>query len=413
VDDGDSVWDTPRRAWWGSRRLLGASWVSLLALGALTLVLASVSTNPGIGLFLIPVIVRVNRRVATIERRRVGRLLGTTITYRYPPLLDPGKPPPAGALRRWLAMMGQAFGQRTTYQEVGWVAVQALLGPLLLAAALGFWALAIAGALAPLYWLVVPGTSPGWLTLTAVVPVAVLGMWSLPAVATGQARLSAKLLAEPAAVRLAARVAELTATRAGALAAHGAELRRIERDLHDGTQAQLAAIALQLGLAERRLTADPDLAATLIRRARENAEIAMGELRGLVRGLYPPILIDRGLGEAVRGLTARNAIETTANIQMPRRLPAAIEAAAYFAVAEALANVTKHSKAKRATVALHLDDERLLVEITDNGSGGADETAGTGLSGIRRRVAAFDGSLDLSSPPGGPTRLVISLPTPG
>ncbi|MBT8226349.1 MAG: sensor histidine kinase, partial [Dactylosporangium sp.] len=266
----------------------------------------------------------------------------------------------------------------------------------------------------PLGWWLSGGSGLVALGMPVVMaPMAALALWSLPVLALGQARLSAALLTEPASARLAARVAELTESRAGALAVHGAELRRIERDLHDGAQAQLVALALRLGLAERRLSSDPDLVKKLVREAREGAETAMTELRGLVRGLYPPVLADRGLAEAVGALAARSPLPVAVELGTLRQLPAAVEAAAYFTVAEALTNIAKHARAATARIVLGRDHDFLVLEIHDDGIGGADESRGTGLCGIRRRVSAFDGRLVVCSPFGGPTVLTVHLPCAG
>jgi signal transduction histidine kinase len=230
--------------------------------------------------------------------------------------------------------------------------------------------------------------------------------------ATAQARLSARMLAEPVQARLSARLVELVESRAGALAVHSAELRRIERDLHDGAQARLVSIALRLALAERRMDSDPAFAAGLVRQAREGAEEATGELRDLIRGLYPPLLADRGLVTAVEALAARSPVPVavTVDARTAERLPAAVESAAYFAVSEALTNIARHSGAGQATLDLSLDEDRLVIAVADDGTGGADESRGTGLCGIRRRVTAFDGQFSLTSPAGGPTVLTIRLP---
>ncbi|GIM93169.1 histidine kinase [Paractinoplanes toevensis] len=400
------------RACLGSRQLLSGGPTALLALVAFVLTAAALASSPPLGALLLPVAATANRKVATRERRRVGRLLGTPVEYRYAPLLDAATPAGHGYARRWLTIIVRTLAARSTYQDAAWTAVHGLLGTALIALVPALWAAAIAAVAAVPFWLFVPGTSAAWLLPTALAPVTLLVLRSLPTFAHAQARLSARMLAEPAQARMSARLVELAETRAGALAAHSAELRRIERDLHDGAQARLVSIALRLALAERRMTSDPVLAADLVGQAREGAEAAMGELRDLIRGLYPPILADRGLVTAVEALAARSPVPVTVTVdaRTAERPPAAVEAAAYFGVSEALANVAKHSGAGQATLGLVLDDDRLVIVVTDDGTGGADESRGTGLSGIRHRVAAFDGSLALSSPAGGPTVLTIRLP---
>jgi signal transduction histidine kinase len=212
----------------------------------------------------------------------------------------------------------------------------------------------------------------------------------------------------PREVELAARVDQLTRTRMGALDVQAAELRRIERDLHDGAQARLVALSMQLGRAEERLEDRPEVA-DLVRQAREEASAAIGELRDLARGIAPPVLADRGLPAAVEALGKRAQIPVTVEARIMRRPLPVVETAAYFVVAESLTNAAKHAGGAAATVQLYDEADRLLVEVRDEGPGGADAT-GTGLMGLRHRVAALDGTLSVSSPPGGGTTVRAVLP---
>ncbi|HXS45281.1 MAG TPA: histidine kinase [Solirubrobacteraceae bacterium] len=207
---------------------------------------------------------------------------------------------------------------------------------------------------------------------------------------------------------LADRVDVLTRTRRGALDVQAAELRRIERDLHDGAQARLVALSMQLGRAEERLADQPEVA-DLVRRARGEASAAIAELRDLARGIAPPVLADRGLAAAVEALARRSPMPVTVVATIDRRPPPVLETAAYFVVAEALTNVAKHGAGARARVAMALDDERLVVEVTDDGPGGADPGGG-GLGGLRGRVAALDGTLTVTSPTGAGTTIRAELP---
>ena len=186
------------------------------------------------------------------------------------------------------------------------------------------------------------------------------------------------------------------------------ELRRIERDLHDGAQARLVALSMQLGRAEERLADRPETAA-LVRQAREEATAAIAELRDLARGIAPPVLADRGLEAAVRSLAARStaAVEVTADL--PGRLPPVVETAAYFVVAESLTNVVKHTPGATARITLHQDGGMLVVEVIDDGPGGADPSGG-GLTGLRQRVEALDGRLEVQSVPGEGTVVWAVLP---
>ncbi|MGH9278891.1 MAG: sensor histidine kinase [Acidimicrobiales bacterium] len=182
------------------------------------------------------------------------------------------------------------------------------------------------------------------------------------------------------------------------------------RDLHDGAQQRLVSLAMDLGQAREKLPTDPDTAAALVAEAHEEAKRALTELRELVRGIHPAILEDRGLDAALSAVVARCPVPVTLDITLSSRPPAPVESAAYFVVAEALTNVARHSRATRATVAIAGTAERLVVEITDDGAGGADPARGTGLAGLAERVEAVGGWLRVISPTGGPTTLVAEIP---
>jgi signal transduction histidine kinase len=208
---------------------------------------------------------------------------------------------------------------------------------------------------------------------------------------------------------LTERVDVLTETRRGALDVQAAELRRIERDLHDGAQARLVALSMQLGRAEEGLADRPEIAA-LVRQARAEATAANAELRDLARGISPPVLADRGLAAAAEALGNRAPVPVTVDAALGRRPAPVVESAAYFVVAESLTNVAKHAPEASATVTIRLDGDTLDVIVADDGPGGADLAAGSGLDGLRRRVAALDGEFELTSPPGGGTRIEVRLP---
>ena len=203
----------------------------------------------------------------------------------------------------------------------------------------------------------------------------------------------------------------LTETRRRALEFQAAELQRVERDLHDGAQARLVSVGMTLGMAERALADDPGEAGRLLAEARATVGDALADLRGLVRGILPPVLADRGLEGAVDALALSVPMAVTVAIDLDgAALSPPAESAAYFAVAEALANVVKHSGARSVAVRIACTDDTVAMEVEDDGVGGADPSVGTGLVGIARRLEALDGSVRLSSPPGGPTVVHMEVP---
>ncbi|MFB7939033.1 sensor histidine kinase [Streptomyces sp. NPDC056049] len=356
-----------------------------------------------IGAGVLPESVLMLRRLAGWERRRTAEWTGRPVPEAYLPLEGPLP-----------ARVRTAVGDPGTRRDLLWAAAQLLYGMLLWCASM------------PLM-VVAPLVDGVWTGLAGRPPVALPLVGRLADVA---AALSRELLTPvPSAARdaaLAARIEQLTATRAGAVAAHGAELRRIERDLHDGAQARLVALSMRIGLARRAYGSDPAAARKLLDDAQEQAEEALAELRHVVRGIHPPILTDRGLTGAVRALAASSGLEVEVTVtgladgpdaEGPRA-PAAVEAAAYFAVAEALTNAAKHGGTDRASVLLRGERTGLRVRVRDEGDGGAEEAeraagaggGGSGLLGLRRRVAALDGTVLLTSPCGGPTVIEVELP---
>jgi signal transduction histidine kinase len=210
--------------------------------------------------------------------------------------------------------------------------------------------------------------------------------------------------------QLTKRVQALTQTRRDAVDTAAAELRRIERDLHDGAQARLVAMGISLRAAERLFPTNPEAALALVAEARESSSQALTDLRDLVRGIYPPVLADRGLADAIRALALDVPLPVELDIDLPRAIDLPVASAVYFSVAEALTNVTKHAGARSVRIQLSQASGLLRAQVTDDGSGGADPAQGSGLAGVERRLAAFDGILAVSSPPGGPTIVVIEVP---
>lgn len=209
---------------------------------------------------------------------------------------------------------------------------------------------------------------------------------------------------------LALRIDRLTETRHEAVDTAASELRRIERDLHDGAQARLVAMGMNLGTIEALIEKDPAQAKKLLAMARESSAEALTELRDLVRGIHPPVLAERGLGDAVKALALRMPIGTEVDVELSGRAQAPVESAAYFAVSEILTNAAKHSGADRIWVDLHDAEGMLRISVTDNGKGGAATGSGSGLSGVERRLGTFDGIMAVSSPAGGPTMVTMEIP---
>jgi signal transduction histidine kinase len=250
-------------------------------------------------------------------------------------------------------------------------------------------------------------------TAIALTFVGVIGLFIAPWLTSGvrslDKRAARALLGPSRADELEHRVEQLTETRAGVVDAADAERRRLERDLHDGTQQRLVSLAINLGMARAQADSAED-AKLAIAEAHEEAKAALAELRDLIRGLHPAVLEDRGLDAALSGIAARMPIPVRLTVDLPRRPAPVIEAVAYFVVSEGLANIVKHSQATEAAIFVQRAGDRLHVIVTDDGVGGADPARGTGLVGLARRAASVDGTFEIDSPPGGPTLLTVDLP---
>ena len=384
----------------------------------LCLMLLSVpaSLAAGLGILLFVGAVWLTRRLADLQRRRAAAVLGEPVASPYSPL-------PRGLLVRTRTLIGDP----ATWRDLAWLLCQFVVGVVCVTLGIGLWLAAVQCLSAPLLNALLPADttfSPAVLEITGrsgplpwlLVPVGVLLVvvaYRLPRhLITGQARLAGWLLAPTAAARLSVRVEELTATRAAAVDASAVELRRVERDLHDGAQVRLVALTMNLGMAEDAVDTDPAAAKALLAEARAGAGAALSELRDLVRGIHPPVLADRGVADAVQALalTLASSIPIELELRLDRRLGAPVESAAYFVVAEALANAVRHSGAHRIKVSVVDAGAALRITVRDDGRGGADPSRGTGLRGIQRRLSAFDGTLRIASPPGGPTVLEMELP---
>jgi signal transduction histidine kinase len=382
--------ETVRQAARATARLALAVGLTVFCYVFITVMLiTAIGTVALVGAWLLPETVLLIRRIAGAKRSMVAAWTGQEIPEAYQAI--------TGTLR---GRLRTAVRDPGTLVDLRWLAANYACGSL--------------GLLALPLWLAglpVDGVRCGLLRRQPVVLPLISRLADLDA-----AWSSALLKPSPKAL-LTKRVEQLTQTRAGAIAAHSAELRRIERDLHDGAQARLVSLSMRIGLAKRAYEHDPQAGRRLLDEAQEHAEEALAELRHVVRGIHPPILTDRGLAGAVRALAASSGLDVTVqadDLDSGPRAPVAVEAAAYFVVAEALTNAAKYSGSSRAEVCLTRTAAGVRVVVRDEGNGGAgsagSDAGGTGLPGMRRRVAALDGTFALASPAGGPTVIEAELP---
>ncbi|MFE9094359.1 sensor histidine kinase [Streptomyces sp. NPDC007264] len=375
----------------------------------------------GVGVLTTPSVLLRVRAYAAHRRLLAARWAGIRIAEPYEPLPSPAR----GGLLGRAELTNRLLRDPATWRDLRWLLVDmtagaavAVLAPALPAEG-AFGLLLAAGLWRPLvaasdgWWYgFVPIT--GWATAFVAgalgcVWLAVALRWN-PALIDACFRLARTQLAPTPEAELARRVERLTETRRDAVDTSAAELRRIERDLHDGAQARLVAMGMDLNTIEALLDKDPDRARRLLAQTRQSSVDALAELRDLVRGIHPPVLAERGLGDAVRALALRLPMDTEVAVDLDGRADAPVESAAYFAVSEVLTNVVKHSGADRVWVDVHHRDGRLRITVTDNGRGGAVAEAGSGLAGVERRLGTFDGVLAVSSPAGGPTLVTMEIP---
>jgi signal transduction histidine kinase len=364
-----------------------------------------------IGLPLLLAIFAIVRWNARLERKRAAWAIGSPVGEAY-----------RRRQGNWLRRLRVVAGDPQSWKDLAWLTVVGTLGFVAAVVTITAWGTIAGLIMLPAWYWSLPNDGVDYgvlradtlgeaflfgtdLGLLAVPVVYVLVRW----MSEGLRRLSKALLSPSREAALEARVGELAATRAGAVDAAAAELQRIERDLHDGAQARLVALALDLGLAEERFERDPEGARELVGEAREEAKRALAELRDLARGMRPSLLAERGLGPALTALAARSPIPADVDLDVPEHLSQALENATWFVVSEALANAGKHSGAQRALVHVGRAGDRLVVEVVDDGKGGARED-GDGLAGLRKRVEALDGTLAVTSPDGGPTSIRAELP---
>lgn len=402
----------------GRLQLTGVAWLHmLLAIPVVALFSLEVTFIPltiiTVGLVALQAIVPLVAGVATLHRRLAAYVFGE-------PVPSPYRDVPSGGI---LVRLNAWIRDPARWRDLLWMFVAMTLG----------WVMAILAAVLILYvaWFlffpVLFAITPkgvfdqplGFMTIDTqsetflywIAAAVSFGLWwyLTPALVKAHAWIDRELLSNRT-QRLEQRVQTLSESRADTVDFSAAELRRIGRDLHDGAQARLVSLGMSLGMADEIIEQDPEAARRLLAEARTTTTAALGDLRSVVRGMHPPVLADRGLVGAVQALALDMAIPVLVTADLPDRPPAPVESATYFAVAESLANVAKHSEASRAWVSIGFQDGRLLVEIGDDGRGGASADLGTGMVGVARRLAAFDGTMALSSPSGGPT--IVSLEVP-
>jgi signal transduction histidine kinase len=348
------------------------------------------------------------RWLANLTRSLAGRWCGTLILQAYRPV--PHQP---GVLRRlrWLAT------DPATWRDLLWLTVNAVVGTLLVVVPVAMVLYGIVFAILPAigvpvahlpYVGIITTKGPGAGLIGLALSVA--GLWLAPRLLPSYGAVARLLLGPTRRSELSVQVERLVRTRSDTIGAGAAELRRIERDLHDGAQARLVAMGMTLDAIDRQLDADPAVARALLAEAKDSSVKALSELRDLVRGIHPPVLADRGLVEAVRALALDSPLRVHVASEMHGRPPAPVESAVYFAVSELLANVSKHAAPCEAWIDFRHSSGMLRISVADDGSGGANPAHGTGLRGIEKRLAAFDGVLAVSSPPGGPSMVNLEIP---
>ncbi|MEV7345544.1 sensor domain-containing protein [Streptomyces sp. NPDC093544] len=362
------------------------------------------------------------RGFGSLERARARALLGVEVAAP-----EPLRVRKHGAM----AWMGAVLKSGASWRHLLYAVVQFPWSVFSFVVALNFWACGWALLTYPLWFWIFPMyggqdglqlygddthsvyvNNPFEITVTAMVGLlfTMATPWIVRGLTTVDGLMVRGLLGPS---RLATRVVELESDRGVVVDTAAADLRRIERDLHDGAQARLVALAMGLGLAKEKLTEDPEAAARMVGEAHGEVKTALQELRDLARGIHPAVLTDRGLDAALSAVSSRCTVPVQVDVDLPARPAPAIEGIAYFTVSELLQNISKHSRATRATVDVWRVENRLMLQVVDNGVGGADDSGGSGLAGLAERLGAVDGILVVDSPPGGPTRITAELPWRG
>jgi signal transduction histidine kinase len=408
-------WRQPGRLW----RALGAAGLALpLGTVSFSVMVTLLSTATGLAItvvFAVPFLwlsFVVSRGFARLERSRIAVLLDTPLADPVPPLISTS----------WLRRLWERVQSPDRWREIAHHLLALVVGLVSFTVVVVAWTGSLALALLPLYVAALPGDSAKFwvgdvsqgLGSLAVSLVGVIGVVIVAphlTMAVGRLQVAAaRWLLGPRRAVIEEQLEQLETSRSAAVDSAEAERRRIERDLHDGAQQRLVALAATLGDARQHFDGDPEAARAMVDDAHEEAKAALKEIRDLVRGINPFILQDRGLDAALSAVVARSPVPVDLEVRLAERPPAAVESAAYFVVAEALTNVARHADATRAHVAVARSGNRVVVEIRDDGRGGADASVGTGLQGLRDRVGALGGTMYVLSPVGGPTTIMVELP---
>ncbi len=392
-----------------------------LPVGILTFTVVVTGFATGLGMLVtllgIPILfatMYLSRWMGEVERERAALLLRVDVPAPYRP------DPPAD---RWWRVHVARFTDPATWVEVGYHLLMLPIGVFTFTIVVASWSLAVGLVTAPLYgwalpdglfvgdelvrWWVVDAAWEYGVVVLAGVAVLLVTPWIVRGLATANRMFVRGMIGSD----VFARERTLTETRAAAVDLAAEDRRRIERDLHDGVQQRLVSLAMDLGRAREKLDSDPERAKELVAEAHEEAKLAITEVRDLARGIHPAVLTDRGLDAALSALAARSPVPVEVSVDVAVRPPASTEAAAYFVVSEALANVAKHAGATKASVTVRrADDGWLTIQVQDDGVGGATIVEGSGLAGLRDRVRAIDGRMHLLSPEGGPTVLMVEIP---
>jgi signal transduction histidine kinase len=403
--------------------LAGADLVLSLVIGLATFVLITVLVVTGVGLIVVALLglvllvatLHLARYMAALDRARIRTFLGYEISTPSLPARAPGQ--------TFLSWQRAKVTSRAMWKPCVYQIVRLPIMVVVTTAAVATWSFAAALIALPIYirptvpggknWWFGSGAPPAeavaWLCAAGVV-LLFIAPWVTRALTHIDLALAQALLGSSRRDRLSTEVARLSVSRARVVDATDAERRRIERDLHDGVQPRLVSLAITLGRARAKFDADPEEANRLLSQAHDSAKEALSDLRDLARGIHPSVLDDRGLDAALSALVAGSPVPVVVDVDLPTRPSRTNEAVAYFFVAEAVTNVAKHARATQAVVTIHQDGDVMRILVADDGGGGATATPGGGLAGLTDRLAAVDGTLSVTSPPGGPTRLEAVIP---